>query len=497
MRIGTTKFNPGVILAIALLIAAAAPAQHLVITSGGRRVIDREPGSAQMNCLGWTYGPAPALGDHGELVGMYVASDALTQHCRPGIGLDSELRFGDAIRFHAFEQEGTWSDGVNVVDRTRLPWMNDVVFLNANLQTFAGHVASPSVVRRDGRWYMAFAASLDDRNLCAGEHYAGNPCGSCFDPWSYFVIGWAVSDDGIAWRIRERALGDPTFLGRPPTTAETLPGSNFKGLTRVSLVAYGDSFYIAAQEWGIDSLQIGMFRVPDDPSNEWGLGGDAEIVPTSLTGFLGSIARTRDGFLALSAQSNLIAYQRSQNLIDWTPPQLMRSSIPFLADGFGYPISVIDPVAVEDADGTLHLFFASADGDADHGIPRDGRHDCGIYSDFGPTAAYVGTGIYEAIVERRDVLRPTRTWITALRSGRYEVRVTASDRTVPQGNVVVQDAGGAFRIVPLVKGVAVVDLPLLTQAWFDAQGEWDASRAAVIRWVAQPARGPSARITTR
>ena len=481
-------------LVAALLLASTASAQLLVITSGGRRVIDREPSSAQTNCLGWTYGPAPALGDDGELVGMYVASDALTQHCRAGIGLDSDLRFGDAIRFHPLEQEGTWSEGVNVVDRTRLPWMNDVSFLNANLHTYTGHVASPSVVRRDGRWYMAFAASLDDRNLCAGEHYAGNTCGSCFDPWSYFVIGWAVSDDGINWRIRERAPGDPTFLGRPPTAAERRSGSNFKGLTRVSLLEHDDAFYIATQYWAQNAIQIVMFRVPYDAADEWGLGGDAEIVPTSLAGFLGSIVRTRDGFLSLSAQSNQIAYQRSQNLVDWTPPMLMRSSIPFFADGFGYQTSVIDPVAVEDAQGRLHLFFASADGDADHGVPRDGRHDCGIYSSFGPTAAYLGTGIYEAIVEERDFLRPTLTWITAPQLGRYEVRVTTYDRSTPQGNVVVQDAGGDFRIVPLENGVAVVDLPLLTpgdhvvHAWFDAQGEWDASRSAIYQRVPIPPR---------
>jgi hypothetical protein len=401
MRIGTTQFTAVV---IALLIASAAHAQVLTITAGGRRVIDRDPYSATGNCVGWTYGPTPALGARGELVGMYTASDALTNHCPTGIGIDSNLRFGDSIRFHPFE-DGAWSEGFNVVDRTRLPWMNDVTFLNANLHTFAGHVASPSVVFREGRWYMAFAASLDDRNLCAGEHYAGNPCGSCWDPWSYFVIVWAVSDDGVNWRVRERAPGDPTFLGRPPTTFERIPGSNFKGLTRVSLLSHGDHFYLAAQEWAVDAIRIVMFRVRFHPESEWGFAGAPERVPTSLHGFLGSISRTRvfgdERFIALSpdARGSRITYQTSANLIDWTPPATMRSAIPFLADGIGYDVSVIDPVAVDGADGKLHVYFASADGDADHGIPRDGRHDCGIYAEFGPTAVYLGTGIYEAIVE--------------------------------------------------------------------------------------------------
>ena len=474
-------------IAAVLLLATAASAQVLVITSGGRRAFDREPDTADTNCLGWTYGASPAIGDRGELVGMYVASDALTQHCR--VGIDSAVRFGDAIRFHALRADGSWTTGVNVVDRASLDWMTDAAFLQQNLQTYAGHVASPSVVRRDGRWFMAFAMSRDDRNLCAGEHFAeGNACGSCLDPWSYFVVAWAVSEDGINWRVRERAPGDPTLLGRPPTAAERTVPSNFKGLTRVSLVSQGGSFYIAAQYWAVDALKIVMFRVPYDRSNEWGLGGEAEAVPTSLSGMLGSIVHTREGFIAFHSASNRILYQTSQNLVDWTPAVALRSSIPFFADGFGYEASVIDPVAVEGAEGKLRLFFASADGDPEHGIARDGRHDCGIYSSFGPTAAYLGTGIYEAVVEPR-VLRATTTTLVP-RGNRLEVHVTA-----PAGNVVIAD-NGAFVIAPLMNGVATIELTPgdhTLYAWFDAQGDWDASRSPVILQRVIPPRRHAAR----
>src|SRR5215470_7743786 len=72
---------------VTLLLATAASGQVLVITSGGRRAFDRDPDTADGNCLGWTYGASPAVGDRGELVGMYVASDALTQHCRTDVGI--------------------------------------------------------------------------------------------------------------------------------------------------------------------------------------------------------------------------------------------------------------------------------------------------------------------------------------------------------------------------------------------------------------------------
>src|SRR5436309_1399630 len=119
MRIDRTQFTPPVILKrvdafvamtmAAVLLCSAASAQVLVIASGGRRVLDREPDTAETNCLGWTYGPSPALDERGELVGMYVASDALTQHCR--VGIDSAVRFGDSIRFHALRADGSWTQG--------------------------------------------------------------------------------------------------------------------------------------------------------------------------------------------------------------------------------------------------------------------------------------------------------------------------------------------------------------------------------------------------
>src|SRR5205085_2665474 len=114
---------------------------------------------------------------------------------------------------------------------------------------------------------------------------------------------------------------------------------------------------------------------------------------------------------------------------------------------------------------------------------------------FGPTAVYVGTGIYETIVEPRS-LRTTTMTIAAPALGHFDVRVTAMDGTTPAGDVVVRDSSsGDFRIAPLVNGAASVDLPITTPgdhvvfAWFDAQGAWDASRSGgVIQHVPAPRR---------
>src|SRR6266536_1676944 len=196
---------------IALLVASAALPAELGILTGGKRIIDRDPASAADNCSGWVYGASPLLDETGQVGAMYVATDRITNHCTNPIG--SEGRFGDVIALHTRNADDTWSRGTTVINQSNFPWMTDANFLAQHPESFVGHLASPSVIRVDGRYYMAFAGSLDDKNLCAGEHAATNGCGSCVDPWSYFVAMWAVSDDGLHWRVRQRAANDPMFIG--------------------------------------------------------------------------------------------------------------------------------------------------------------------------------------------------------------------------------------------------------------------------------------------
>src|SRR5207244_11842123 len=115
MRTNRTQCSARAFVLLALLLAAAASAQVYVITSGGRRVLDRDPDTADTNCLGWTYGASPALGDRGELVARYVASDALTQPAR--VGIDSAVRSGDSTRFPPLPADGPGPPGVNVLAR--------------------------------------------------------------------------------------------------------------------------------------------------------------------------------------------------------------------------------------------------------------------------------------------------------------------------------------------------------------------------------------------
>jgi hypothetical protein len=519
---------------IALLAASSASPAELGILTGGKRIIDRDPSNAADNCSGWVYGASPLLDATGRVGAMYVATDQITNHCSNPIG--SEGRFGDVIALHTRNSDDTWSRGTTVVNQSNFPWMSDANFLAQHPESFVGHLASPSVVKVDGRYYMAFVGSLDDRNLCAGEHGATNGCGSCVDPWSYFVAMWAISDDGLHWRVRQRSA-DPLFIGRPPDAADRAAGSLYKGITRVSLLAADEGFqkyfYIATQFWSMKVLKMAMFRVLYDPNSEWGIGGDPQLwswnrstwvlcengrIPDfyealseiSLLRFsapLSSILRTRvlgpQQFMALSSadysggfswlrRSAVIRYATAMVLSDFGGESLVRSGIHTFADGFGYDGSVIDPVAIEESDGKLRLFFSSTDGDSLNRVSRDGQPDCARDPIFGALAPYVGTGIYEAVIEpialrpTTITLRPTSFQIPNGALAHYTVCVRTLDGNSAEGLVTVVDSGKNFAETLLIGGCAEIDLRMngvgahMVAANYDIQNLWQASRSETI-----------------
>lgn len=482
-----------------LVLSLPLQASELAITGGGARVVDLDPASAADNCSGVTYSPSLA-GD-----AMYVVHDRLVNHCK--FELMSADRFGDRIA-RSTRLGGAWTAPEVVLDRGSLPWMNDEAYLRAHPEASVGHLASPSVLKIGDRWVMAFTASINDPNLCAGEHPAdGTPCGSCRDPWSYFVAMWAVSDDGIHWRVRtpdagraNRAL-DAALLWRTPSTAEATMPSQFKGLTRVSIMDHEEDgrkwIYFLSQFWNRQFIKTAAFRMAWDEASEWGITGEPELltsqgwetmpggrIPTTIDGTgspltlffsAGAIARQTllpvsryiafgaadayDGFTFRPA--SFIPWSFSEDLVHWNFGGYVRSTIPYVADATGYGTSVIDPTYYEDVDGP-HLLFASADGDEAAGIARDGKHDCSVAADAAnPTAPYIGTGIYDFNLGQRERIATTLT-IEAPKSaaagGTIHVRITVrgADGSVPHGTVTVY----ASRVLelPLVDGQAETDI---------------------------------------
>jgi len=252
-----------------------------------------------------------------------------------------------------------------------------------------------------------------------------------------------------------------------------------------------------------------------DGASEWGVIGDPEMwsgnrgwwlkcpngtVPELINQYnehsllisydpLSSISRTTvrgsEEYIALASESNRISYQFSTNLVDWSPNQVIRSAVPYFADGYSYDASVIDPVIVND-----RLFFASADGDESFDIARDGKHDCETNGDYGATAPYVGTGIYESRVEM-IAPRVTRTRVTVDRTSIVSGDVihcsalVADEEGRPAEGVVLMRGDGIMP-VRLIDGRADAVMPMrglgthYVDAWFEAQGLWQASRSDFV-----------------
>jgi len=530
------------IAAVILLLAASASGAELTITSGGRRVIDINPPGT--TCRAWSYGAMPVAGDGGTIDTIYTAGDVLTNHCREG--LTSPDRFGDHIWRHARNGDGTWS-GAPVIARDALPWMTA-----PQTDSYVSHLASPAVVRSGGKWYMAFAASVSDPNLCSAEHGASTSCGSCVSPWSHFALLWAVSDDGITWRVRDGggSSSNPALaaavLWREPNVADTTsPPSAYKAIARVSMLLGTDNgkayFYLLGMFWGRLGAKEILVRIPYDAAAPWGLGGDPEVVHyqhpsyvweacpggrmpewlddvnsySIVNGFFNAFtssvfATTRvpgyryvalgvghgTALAGYGGRNNLVAYQLSNDLMNWTSMRFVRSVVPFFGDGLGYTASIIDPIAVQDGSGTIHLYMASNDGDDARSIARDGAPDCATDPSFGATAAYVGVAIYEATLDLVEIAPTTITVappapVVAAGPVRLTVHVTAVDGSIPQGVAYVY---GDFPPIStaLHDGVAEVVVLLIKtgsrqiNAQFNSNGPWSTSYTSLLQPVVQP-----------
>jgi len=518
------------------LFAQAGTGPQLAIVSGGARIVDRDPSSAASNCGGWSYGPSVVLDGQGNLGEIYTVEDQITNHCVTD--LLSPIRFGDTIWRHVRKPDGTWtaSDGKAVISRDDLAWMQDRDYLPAHPEAYVGHLGSPAVVKRDGRYFMAFTASISDPNLCAGEHDDTSACGSCTDPWSYFVVMWATSDDGVHWSVAtrdatatNRALGAAILWRQPPDPSAR---GAFKGIARISMFpldADGQSwFYIAAQYWRPDSAQPpALFRIAYDPTSPSGTRGDPQMqlvmngntaswidcpsgeIPPALNdplqhslildfNQLSTIAPIRSlppyhyiatllngpfGFPGDKPAAHIV-YELSTDFVHWTAAQPLFSSITHFADNLSYPSSVIDPFLFEDGSGVLHLLVGSADGDSLNGVPRTGTDPCNTVS-FGPTAPFVGTGVYEGIVAPAGPLTPTS--ITAekiMDSGGVArgIRITVHAAGAPPNGTATVVVGAIARLsVPILGGAGGVSLSAFNRGHFDVKisfssyGLWSAS----------------------
>ena len=488
-----------------LAVALTAAGDELVITRGGRRVIDPDPSTAATNCSGWSYDPAPVAFED-SISNVYSTSGILRNPCGDAVP------FGDQIWWHVRGANDVFT-AQPVLGRTSFRWMFGDTPIDP--QTYIGRLASPSVVHIGGRYFMAFVASVSDPALCGGEH-TGQVCGLCKDAFSYYVMYWAMSDDGGAtWHVFNRdnlaanvALSN-ALLYRSPNANDQLPGTQYRGVSRVRILLADTYVWFLTQFSTGSGVRTIMLRAPFDASTQWGIAGPLEawrndqgtwqavtnsVLPdefndpdihSDLFPAVVSISDTShfqsDRFIGLIPNGSHVDYVLSNDLLELDAGEAVAQLDPYFADDRGYAGSVVDPTLVEDATGTLHLFMASSDGDSDHGIVRDGVRDCA------PPPSYLGLGIYEGIVQLAPLAsttvtvtpraNPAATGVVA-----FDVRVTANDGTSPNGRLTLT-IGSFSSTVDVNSGRATVFAPLNTagtypvHASFTSFGPWNPSNA--------------------
>ena len=491
----------GVLLAVAL----TAGADELVITRGGRRVIDPDPTTATTNCNGWSYDPAPVAFENG-ISNVYSTTGILRNACT------DKFPFGDEI-WHA--QRG--SNGVftmqPAITRTSFRWMFGDQPIDP--PTYVGRVASPSVIRSaDGRYFMAFVASVADPAVCGGAH-TGQVCGLCVDSFSYYVMYWAMSFDGVTWHVYNavnpvsNVALESALLYRQPNSDDKQPGSVYAGVKRVRILFVDGYVWFLTQFASRGPVRTLMLRAPFDAATQWGITGQLQawrgdktqwqtvtdsVLPDEfddpdiasdiyppIVSMAETTLITSQRFIGLIPSDSHISYVTSNDLLSWTVPKPLRSAIPYFADDRGYPGSVVDPTLVEDPSNTIHLFMASDDGDSDHGVIHDGIPDCAV------SRTPNGLGIYEGIVELVPIVN-TAVTITpranpaATGVAQFDIRVSAADGTSPNGRVTLS-AGAFSGTVDVNSGHAAFFAPLNTpatyqvHATFTSFGPWATSNA--------------------
>jgi len=189
-----------IVLALGIVYGTGA----LAINSDAGRVMDSNIDSSFDNCTNSYYAPfilndpSPVITGRNEV--MYTMGNRIFRDLPPVDDIMAEDRVSDVIHY-SYRKNGKWTTPVEIINKSTFPWMSDESYIKAHPAAYVGAVASPYVQKVDGMYIMAFTATINDINICAGNHAGPSPFGSCTDPFSYFVTYLATSFDGINWTL--------------------------------------------------------------------------------------------------------------------------------------------------------------------------------------------------------------------------------------------------------------------------------------------------------
>jgi hypothetical protein len=250
--------------------------------------------------------------------------------------------------------------------------------------------------------HILFAASVNDLNVCTGEHWGANVHGSCTAPWSFFAIFHATSADGLPpWTLVNHkhqnanvALQHAAFYYEP-SPAEM--SGDFKGIAAAHAVVADDGYvHVFAEFWRTNADGAGPqrnihLRTKDMREFDIWLGEPgwnavidgrvpAWVNASGIHGkdsqekwrgepfplIISSVHRLEPGgeykyLLTAAPPDNDVYLAYSHDLVQWTPQQKVGWDDPTFAAA-----QKLNPFAYEQ-DGELRLLFGASLGSATYG----------------------------------------------------------------------------------------------------------------------------------
>lgn len=363
-------------------------------------------------CLDTLYAPCYVrVGDRELMFAMGGHVDA----SQPS-GLTDPDRFADKI-YVSERAYGTevWGAPQLAISKATFPWMQDDSFLRVNPEAFIGSVAGPQVVKLGDWFHMFFSATVNDPNICTGEHDAQSPHGSCTTPWSYFALFHAQSRDGLMWKLadRHRSVANVALSAAmayyEPSAAEKI--GHFKGIAMPHSAIFNDDLLTifiehwtsGEKEWQrnavlrtnglVEKVWNGVRfepitgALPQFANDSVWIGNPfAHIVShvTLTTHFPGYryILLAQGAGLVYGGRgvNNCIEYALSNDLLTWTPAQIVETKHPAL-NGQGADNVCLNPHYYE-YESQPRILFATSDWNG------DGNPDC-------PAGGYYGMAVFE------------------------------------------------------------------------------------------------------
>jgi hypothetical protein len=259
MEVAMSTTRSALFFATCLLFPLAVHAQTFHVHFVGPNLQTIAAPAGQECSVTW-YDPEGLTYSDGD-IGFLAQGGNPRATCLNGIGIDS---------IFASRRDGTtWINP----SQTACPTLRGLYHSAQTCTYYPGPLASPSIVKIGSRYYMAFVGGNADINR--GEIFWATST----DGATWTTFKWDPKPPGYAWRPIVRPIYGDTCsafgIGQLSLTYDPNPSINPNGTFYIHFLYYHPS--------QIGALDTMAFRMPFNPTNNFGIGGQGQLCIAAST----------------------------------------------------------------------------------------------------------------------------------------------------------------------------------------------------------------------